>query len=90
LTGTAASLQFYPVNDPNYPGFKWLSNPAPPGFSGLTLLGNAQVLQITDDNTAAGGPWIYQLNAHDNMGNRYSTTAVTKTATTDNPQIKNN
>jgi hypothetical protein len=90
LTGTAAQLQFYPVNDPNYPGFIWIDTPPYGTFDPPTLLGNSQILQINDNNTNAGGPWKYQLNAHDNMGVRYSTIAATTTATTTNPAIKNN
>jgi len=42
------------------------------------------------NNTGAGGPWRYQLNAHDNMGVRYSTYYSTPAATTNDPGIKNN
>jgi hypothetical protein len=91
LTGLAHDLQFYPIDDPTYPGFKWVDQPPQGTFTWPpTLLGNAKIIQMTDNNTAGGGPWKYQLNAHDSMGKRYSTYYVTPTLTTDNPQIKNN
>ena len=92
LTGTANTLQFYPVNDPNYPAIKFVgaSLPPPGTFTNFTLLGNSNVLQINDNNASGGGPYMYQLNAHDSMGVRYSTIATTTTATTTDPQIKNN
>ncbi|HET7064098.1 MAG TPA: hypothetical protein VFI49_07440 [Rudaea sp.] len=84
------TLQFYPLNDPNYPGFKWVDTPQYGIFDPPTLQGNGGTLQIGVNNNAPGGPWRYQLNAHDNMGVRYSTYYTTATATTNDPQIKNN
>ena len=83
-------LVFYPINDPNYPGFKWIDNPPYGVFDPPTLQGNGGTLQVGVNNGGPGGPWRYQLNAHDNMGNRYSTTHSSPTLTTNNPSIKNN
>jgi hypothetical protein len=81
-----------PVDDPNYPAIKFVGSSLPPAgtFTNYTLLGNGNILQINDNNASGGGPWTYQLNAHDSMGVRYSTIASTLTATTNDPQIKNN
>jgi hypothetical protein len=92
LIGTANTLQFFPVDDPNYPAIKFVGSSLPPTgtFTNYTLLGNGNILQIDDNNPSGGGPWTYQLNAHDSMGVRYSTIATTLSATTNNPEIKNN
>ncbi len=88
LIGNVA-LQFYPLDDPNNPGFKWVDNPGS-AFDPPTLQGNGGTLQMGVNNTGPGGPWRYQLNAHDSAGVRYSTYYTTAAATTDNPAIRNN
>ena len=92
LTGSAAQGSFNAIDLTNEDsGFYWIDTPPSGIFSTPVLAANGNQITMTDDNcsaNSAGGPWSYKLNATIG-GQQYSTTA-TITATTNNPEIKNN
>lgn len=92
LTGTAAQGTFNSIDDPNNPGFSWVSTNHGAAFGPPTRSADGKQITMTDannSNSTAGGPWIYKLCATIN-GQPYSTTASTPTGTTTDPAIQNN
>jgi hypothetical protein len=92
LTGNAARGSFNAMDAPNK-GFQFIGTnlPQPGVFGQATLAANGNQIHLPDNNSNAGstgGPWTYQLWATIN-GVEYSTIA-TLSATTNDPQIKNN
>ena len=93
LTGTAAQGSFNAITNPpnENNGFYWVDTPPSGVFGTPTLAANGNQVTVTDNNssnTSAGGPWRYKLNA--TIGGQQYSTTVSTSATTNNPQIKNN
>jgi hypothetical protein len=93
LEGEAASGSFQPL-DATPPGFKFLTltpDPWTTAFSTLARSPNGNTLTISDLNNSSNtqGTWKYQLYVSVG-GHLYSTTATTKTLTSNDPTIKNN
>ena len=89
LTTDAGEGSFNPITDDDTSGFRWLNPPAPSCFSAAT---SGAVVALPDnhkDKETKTDALSYQLNATIN-GVQYSTTTSTLTATTSDPQIKNN
>ena len=97
LVGNASSGTFNPI-DPNSStsGFAWMQQPPANVFGTPQRTNNNAHIEMSDNNTDPGGvnssgSWIYKIYATVN-GTQYSTTATLPrpTATTNNPNIKNN
>lgn len=92
LTGTAAQGSFNAIDDPNYPGFSWVTADHGSAFGQPIRSTDGKQITMADSNNSnstAGGPWIYKLCATVD-GQQYSTVAsISPTQTTTNPTIQN-
>lgn len=93
LTGTAAQGSFNAIDDPNNPGFSWVTSDHGSAFGPPLRSADGKQITMTDannSNSTAGGPWIYKLCATISGQLHTTTASVSPGGTTNNPSIQNN